>query len=213
MFLCWSSCVLNCKIPCLLVIWTSHRITFGGEKPPDSILKEFNLFNFSCVYFFAHFWAVVRSNAKSVKRMNLWVCRFLWPKNQYGHHSEIGVWVFMAAQKWSKSAEKIEKMRKCRQLLGLNFRSGDWLLWWHLFFVFCWSKVKMWFSYFLDKRPCALHSKIMYSFKICILVKVEGMVVDNAWGIWQIFLSYLWVPFGSKVESLKKVKKLTFQTK
>ena len=36
------------------------------------------------------------------------------------------------------------------------------------------------------------------------------MVVDDARGIEKIFLSYVWAPLGSKVKSLKKVRKLTF---
>ncbi len=57
---------------------------------------------------------------------------------------------------------------------------------------------------------CALHSKIGQSIKSFILVMVEGIVVDDAQGIEKIFLSHVQAPLGSKVECLKKVKKLTF---
>ncbi len=46
------------------------------------------------------------------------------------------------AWKWWISAEGCI-LRKCRQLLGLNLRIGDWLLWFHSLLVFCWLKVKM----------------------------------------------------------------------
>ena len=39
------------------------------------------------------------------------------------------------AQKWLYFAEG-SILRKCRQLLGLNFRIGDWLLWKRLLLVF-----------------------------------------------------------------------------
>ncbi len=57
---------------------------------------------------------------------------------------------------------------------------------------------------------CVLHSKIVQSIKIFILVMVEGIVVDDARGIEKIFLSHVRAPLGSEVKSLKKVKKLTF---
>ncbi len=55
------------------------------------------------------------------------------------------------AQKWLIFAETTI-LRKCRQLQGLNFRIGDWLLWKCLLLVFCQSKVKMWFFGFLDQN-------------------------------------------------------------
>ena len=55
------------------------------------------------------------------------------------------------AQKWLISAEG-SILKKCRQLLGLNFRIGDWLLWQCWLLVFCWLKVKMWFFGFLDQN-------------------------------------------------------------
>ncbi len=42
--------------------------------------------------FFHHFWAVV--DAQSVKRTNFYLYIFLRPKNQYGQHGEIWVWLY-----------------------------------------------------------------------------------------------------------------------
>ncbi len=50
---------------------------------------------------FIHFQAVV--DAWSVNRTNFWFCVFLWPKNQYGWHCEIWVWLY----KWLKSSEMV----------------------------------------------------------------------------------------------------------
>ncbi len=52
--------------------------------------------------FFIHFWAVV--DAQSVKRTNFWFYVFLQPKNQYGQHGKIGVWLY----KWLKSSEMVD---------------------------------------------------------------------------------------------------------
>ncbi len=46
------------------------------------------------------------------------------------------------AEKWFNFAEGCI-LRKYRKLLGLKFRSGDWLLYLPSLLAFCWSKVKM----------------------------------------------------------------------
>ncbi len=57
---------------------------------------------FVTFWFFIHFWAVVY--AWSVKRINFWFCGFLQPKNQYGWHGEIGVWLY----KWLYSSKTVD---------------------------------------------------------------------------------------------------------
>ena len=59
-----------------------------------------------------------------------------------------------AVQKWLNSAERCI-LRKCCQLLRLNFRSADWFLCKPWLLVFCWSKVKMqFFVFFYQKALC-----------------------------------------------------------
>ncbi len=52
--------------------------------------------------FFIHSRAVV--DARSVKRTNFWFYMFLQPKNQYGWHGEIWVWLY----NWLYSSEKVD---------------------------------------------------------------------------------------------------------
>ncbi len=51
---------------------------------------------------FIHFGAVI--DALSVKRTNFCFYVFLWPKNQYGQHGEIWVWLY----KWLYSSEMVD---------------------------------------------------------------------------------------------------------
>ncbi len=102
-------------------------------------------------------------------------------------------------------------LRKCRQLLGLNFRIGDWLLWLCFLLVFCWLKVKMWFFCFLDQN--VLHNaqqNCIKRIKILILVMVEG--IGGRW-----YLSY-WTNFpvlcmgtiGARSQKFEKSETINF---
>ncbi len=65
-------------------------------------------------------------------------------------------------------------LRKCRQLLGLNFRIGDELLLQCLLLVFVGQKSKCDFLVFQIKMWCALHSKFVQSIKIVVMVEGIG---------------------------------------
>ncbi len=55
------------------VLWSKITYTSKGKIWKFSICSILVVFGF-CI----HFWAVV--DAQSIKRMNFWFCRFLWPK-------------------------------------------------------------------------------------------------------------------------------------
>ncbi len=200
------------------MIWTIHwnnvlwwKITCRHQKAKceNTSFKVFCLFNISCVCFF---WSLLNCSLHTKCQKNkiliLWV--FTAKKNQYGWHGEIRVWLY----KWLYSLEMVDfcwrmYIEKMRKSLGLFFRIGDMLLWWCSLLVFSWLKVKMWFFWGI-KMCCMLHSKIVQSIKIFILINVEG--ISGRWcpRYWKKFLYHLQAPLGSKVKSLKKVKKWLF---
>ncbi len=115
-------------------------------------LKVFYLFEFSHVWFF-HSLLGCSWCTKCQKNK---VCDFAGFHGQKTNMAKMvklgyGCTNGFVAQKWSIFAERCI-LRKCRQLLGLICRSGDWLLWQPLLLVFCWLKVTMWYFVFLDQN-------------------------------------------------------------
>ena len=64
------------------------------------------------------------------------------------------------------------------------------------------------FGCFLIKKPCVLHSKIVHSFKLFAVAKVEGISGTQCQRHWKKMLSHVWTQSRLEVESLKKMKKM-----